>query len=458
MVCTERNCSVPGQWTLPAAILNVSAGGVPSVRTKGEAKPHGPSGKLPAIPDEMSKTQEDMPTDPVLIARNEVRKSKDTFPERQNRGPTDAIRKLSPEKLVPEIMRKSYLLWNRPAKDGGVMTNELTPLDILPGASSEVRTVAFAPDGKLVAFGAKNGTLFVWEIKRGRAASEFTNIRGHQNGVESLAFSPNGKQLATGGWDHLVKLWDVAGGTISSDPLWIWQGTSHGGRPVAFSPDGKTLVLGSVEGYFTVLNTATGRQVRRNSDPARPVHGVHFSPDGTLLALALGDRTTVSSRESASSPTGVVHMSDSPAGEVQIWDWAHNKIRAKLIGWNGECISVKFSPDGTLLAATGGREARLYETVTFHQKSILESASPMTGLDFRPDGKLLATSCWAGNVIFWDPSTGECRGFIQDAHNGNIPAIDFSPDGRLLATASADGLVKLWDVQEPAVAAPASGR
>ena len=458
MVCNEKTCSVPGQWTLPAAILYVAAGVPPTVTTEGKRSARA-AGPRRTNSGELEKTQRIEAAASEAIPKYEPPNATANSPERQNQRTTIGTKKAPLEKRLA-VMRKSYLIWNRPAKDGGVVTTELAPRDILPGHDSEVRTVAFSPDGKSLASGAKNGTLSLWKITPAGAASEFTHIRGHHNAVESLAFSPNGTQLVTGGWDHYVKLWQVSIGDFSTDPVWDWQGTSEGGRPVAFSRDGKLVALGSADGFLTILNAATGREVSRNSQPGGRVNGVQLSPDGSLIALALRERTKFTRRDIAvSATTDEVHIASAPpTGEVQIWDWAKQRIRAKPAGWNGECRSVKFSPDGTLLAATGGREARLYDTVNYHQRLILESGTEMTGLDFRPDGKLLATSNQAGNVTFWDPATGTCRGFIQDAHNGTIPAIDFSPDGRVLATASEDGLVKLWEVREPTAAGPSIGR
>ena len=66
---------------------------------------------------------------------------------------------------------------------------------------------------------------------------------GHSNKVDSIAFSPDGKLLASSSWDNTIKLWDVARGS----ELRTFTGHSWIVHGVAFSPDGKLLASGSFD-------------------------------------------------------------------------------------------------------------------------------------------------------------------------------------------------------------------
>ena len=70
------------------------------------------------------------------------------------------------------------------------------------------------------------------DVATGKSRGRF---RGHENWVYSVAFSPNGRMLATGGWDGAVKLWDLKSGQE------IATGNGHKGivLAVAFSPDSR---------------------------------------------------------------------------------------------------------------------------------------------------------------------------------------------------------------------------
>jgi WD40 repeat protein len=107
-------------------------------------------------------------------------------------------------------------------------------------SDSPILCGAFAPGGRLLATGAAEGAIRVWDL----ATRKQTRLAGHMNQVAAVAFSPDGKTLASGDQSGEVKLWSVA--TLQE----VGSQDGHGGQIhcLAFSPDGQTLAAGAEMG------------------------------------------------------------------------------------------------------------------------------------------------------------------------------------------------------------------
>lgn len=215
-------------------------------------------------------------------------------------------------------------------------------LRTLEGYSPDAKSVAFSPDGGLLARGLWDNKVKLWDVSTGK---ELHTLKGHSSGVSSVAFSPDAALLASGSADKTVKLWEVATG----NELCTLQSHSDRVHSVAFSPDGALLASGSEDRTSKLWEVATGKVVRTLKGHSYWVLSEVFSPDGMLLASRSLDKA------------------------VQLWDVATGKILRTLKGSSGIVESVAFSPDGKLLAS-GWRDGtiKLWELVTGKELYTLE--------------------------------------------------------------------------------------
>ena len=141
--------------------------------------------------------------------------------------------------------------------------------------------VSFSPGGDFLATGGRwdEYTVRLWNVATQR---QVATLEGHTDGIRSVAFSPDGALLASASRDSTVKLWDVA----SREEVATLEGHTAEVTSVAFSPDGALLASGGGWGEYTVRlwDVATQTEVATLEGHGAEVTSVAFSPDGALLA------------------------------------------------------------------------------------------------------------------------------------------------------------------------------
>ena len=111
----------------------------------------------------------------------------------------------------------------------------------------------------------------------------------------------------------------------------------------------------------------------------------------------------------------------------------------------GVITEAVFSPDSKRLAVAHSFGVDVWDMQTHAIVCRLDGhKSKVTGLDYDPDGKLLATISSDPRVCVWDARKGELLHRLE-GHEQPVRCVRFSRDGRCLASASSDCTVRLWD-------------
>ncbi|KAJ5471551.1 hypothetical protein N7530_008908 [Penicillium desertorum] len=327
----------------------------------------------------------------------------------------------------------------------------------LEGHSDWVSSVAFSPQGGLLASGSYDKTIRIWDTATGALR---LILNGHLGLVESVAFSPDGQRLVSGSEDKTIRLWDIATGTLQQ----TLKGHSGWVSSVTFSPQGGLLASGSYDKTIRIWNSITGAAHHTLEGHSDWVKSVAFSPDGRRLASGSEDKT-IRLWDTATgviqqtlhghsgwiesvvfSPDGQSVVSSSEDESIRIWNAATGALRQTLEGHSGRVSSVAFSPDGKrLVSGSEDDTVRLWDFPTGTLQQTLEGHSGwVKSVAFSPNAGLLASGSWDMTVRLWYASTMVPRqGF--ERHSGRVDSVAFSPDDRLLASGSEDGIVRLWD-------------
>jgi WD40 repeat protein len=237
-------------------------------------------------------------------------------------------------------------------------------------------------------------------------------LKGHANIVVSLAFSPDGKRLISGGWDNEALIWDVEGRKL----LHRLRGHTAAIQATAFTPDGQRVVTGSNDTTLRLWRVA----------------------DGGLIAELKGHKEKIWRALAVRSVDGMIASGDF-AGEIRLWDGNTGLYLRTLANQGGDVGSLRFSPDGTRLLSAFGycdsctRIQHIWEVATgkelvaytSHDNSVFAAATS-------PDGKLVATGGFNGDVQVWDLKTGRRQNILVGT-GAPMWAAGFSADGQTIA-------------------------
>ena len=308
------------------------------------------------------------------------------------------------------------------------------------GPKGRMVSIAFSPDGKMLAGGDFEGVIWVWDIGTG----ERRQILTPHKIVGEVMFSPDGRTIVSSSAKD-IRLWDMTTGEFKTRLEEI-TGTYN----IVFNADG-TLLYGGNRSEFRLWDPDTGKIKLRlglTSSYRRPLPVL--SPDSQTIVAAVGNDYAVQLLDthigrSKDIPIGdpkyvkMIMVSD---GISKIVDYATKRVQ-----------SIAFSPDGRTLAISSDGEIRLWDPKTEQQKAILTGEGSFYDLLFSPDGRTLAaksaTSRDGLHIYLWNIDTTDIRNsglrhIIRD-HNHEVSSVTFSPDGEILAGGYRSEKIKLWE-------------
>ncbi|KAA5541328.1 hypothetical protein FYK55_17275 [Roseiconus nitratireducens] len=297
-----------------------------------------------------------------------------------------------------------------------------------------VHAVAFSPDGQLLATGARDQIIHLWEVDSGNLLG---SLHGHRHAIRSVCFSESGRTLIAGAGDWFdrgeVLVWDVQAATVrhalarDGDAV-DWVGHTTSDNEIAVVTGFGCGPRDPVEPTVRLYDVRSGRcrlTFQRENCFAVAPEGGSFAVGGPDCAIKLH-------RANDGAPLG------------------------RLAAAMGNVLCVAFSASGELLlsAGFGRKEQGAVHLWDMSQGTIRRSFvfddSAISRAMFHSDDSIVATIGSEGGCRFWAVGTGELLGETRESlrKRPNPKSIAISPDGSLLAMTSSEakGAIELWDL------------
>jgi WD40 repeat protein len=338
----------------------------------------------------------------------------------------------------------------------------------LPSSS---RAIAFSSDSKLLATASgKPKNYYVTPNHGTYPASSTVEIRRVPDGkviqtidfpyATSLAFSPDGNLIAAGNSGKDIKIWRISDGQLLYSLLKPGIAAPHYNDTnlLAFTPDGQTLIASSIGEYefgsnipshFSAWNLRSGeklytvsqlyscaavsaeRQIFALSEPRKPptiyrlqdgtklrsiinkpskCYDIAFSQNGKLLIL---DLDLPPNQEDVNKRTHVYNLEDGKLLRQIDIEYADNS---------------KFSVDDIALSPDNNHLAVAYNVGEIGGDMIFNSI-PLA---------------FFGRIRIWNIQNGKLITTLLTSREGFSSELTFSPDGKWLASAGKDGTIRFW--------------
>jgi len=296
----------------------------------------------------------------------------------------------------------------------------------LSGHNDAVLSIAYSPDGDLVATTSLDRTTRIWNPD-GSVKDIFRIPQSHPVHVQ---FSFDSSHVLTVDDNATVRVWRM--GEAGSPK--VFNALEYTPYSATLSADGRRLVAGTKEGTILVwdLDSPQRPSLIRGSSWVRTAS---FTPDSNAI------------------------VSGSDDGKARVWTDSEHAVSFNV--HHGLVTSAAFEPVHRRVFTSAGPNTEVWSLLGENAEPILwKGNSGFTAIDFSSDGNRVVAGSGNGEVRVWS-TVGREQPLILRGHSASIDSAAFSPDGAHILTVSADGTARIWNADghdEPVVLRDEGGR
>lgn len=336
--------------------------------------------------------------------------------------------------------------------------------DIRLKGSNHVWTMAFHPEQNVLAWGASDGFVTLYDVTK---QTELRRFRVFRDGIGHVEFSRNGKHLICA-CAKTISTWDLdqvlATTTERPEPavnpitfssnfqtvrqlsnndrivscgddgfvrIWDWKNSllllgqkisSRSLHNVVVSPDGKRLAAGGADGVVRLLDAETLQPIHEYAvKHGSWIRGLAFTPDGSRL------------------------VSTSENGDIRMWSVSESREVAYVLSHSNRALAVAFAPDGRSFATAGDDNKCLVWDFEKIQEDGFLSVGEAGIRSLCVGSKIGGVGGGDGQIRLFDPRSRTMLSSIK-TDEASIQMLAISPDETVIASLGPDASLKLWQV------------
>ena len=184
-----------------------------------------------------------------------------------------------------------------------------------------------------------------------------------------------------------------------------------------WSPDGRRLAVAGISGPCAVVDAVTGLSTQRLAGHQGGTLALSWSAKGELIATGGQD------------------------GRVKLWVGGSGALLRELDGGAAWVEHVAFSPDGTHLAATAGKRLRIWKSDGELAFEFAAHESTVSALQWRADGKGVATACYGKIRCF---RLGETKPYENIPWKASLISMAWSSNGRFFGSGTQENTIQFF--------------
>ena len=324
-------------------------------------------------------------------------------------------------------------------------------------AGPGIHSLSFDPTGPRLATGSSSGDASIWEIPSGVRTRHLREIG---EPIESVAFSPDGKLVANAGRNG-AEIWTSSLGALQSR-----FNSLHGTiLSIEFDPTSKLVVAAADNGSVIVADAAQGMPITVLEGPRGLVQVAHFDPSSRRVVGASWDGTAyvwdaTSAYRRWSSPAiadDCGHLAslepdqrfiavDCLGRGTRVWDTSRDLLLAKLpsvtpVAGDFESAFPAVSAAGDRAAIARGATVEVYELPSARLLRVIRHSATVNAVAFAPAGHDLVSGAIDGSLLV---THDERESIALPVAAGGIDAAALLADGRVMAV-DARGRLRIYD-------------